>query len=117
MNGAHETVALLGPYLAILIGAALPTHVWRWLGVLLSGQIDDGGEVFVLVKAIATALVAALISKLLLHPTGPLADTPVGLRIGAAALGFGAYLLAGKRLGVAVLVAEVTLIGGWLALG
>lgn len=116
MTGVSDSVAALGPYLAILVGAALPTQVWRWLGVLLAGRMDDRSDVLVFVKAVATALVAAVIADLILNPSGPLATTPVALRVGAAAGGFATYLVAGRRLAVGIAAAEAVLVGGWLLL-
>lgn len=113
---AALTLAGLGPYLTILVAAALPTHIWRWLGVLLAGRVDEGSEIFVWVKAVATALVAAVISKLLLFPTGALGEAPVALRLGAAAAGFAVFIGFGKRLGLGIVTAEIVLIGGWLLL-
>ncbi|MEM8664536.1 MAG: AzlD domain-containing protein [Pseudomonadota bacterium] len=105
----------LGPYLAILLLAALPTHIWRWLGVLFAGRLDDQSEVFVWVKSVATAIVAALIAKLVLLPTGPLADIPAAARVAAALLGFAAYALS-KRLVVGIVVAEGLLVVAWFTL-
>jgi branched-subunit amino acid transport protein len=109
------TVLGLSPYLAILLGAALPTHVWRWLGVLLAGRLDEKSELIAWVKAVATALLAALIAKLILDPTGPLAAVPVFARVGAAALGFAAYLVSGNRLFFGVITGEAVLLAAWFA--
>lgn len=106
----------LTPLLAILIAAIIPTHVWRWLGVLFAGKLDERSEIFVWVKAVATALVAALLAKLILFPTGPLASVPTLARIGAVALGFLGYLGAGKRLAAGIVVAEIALVAAWFTL-
>lgn len=113
---AARSLAGLGPYLTVVVAAALPTHVWRWLGVLFAGRLDDQSEVFVFVKAVATSLVAAVIAQLILFPTGPLRDAPVALRVIAAAAGFAVYLAAGKRLALAIATSEAILIAGWFAL-
>ncbi len=104
------------PYLFILLIGWLPTDFWRVLGVLFAGNIDENSKMLVFVRAIATALVAAVISKLILFPAGSLAETPPELRIVAAAAGFAMFNLAGKRIVVGILVAETILIGGawWL---
>lgn len=104
----------LGPYLTILLVAALPTHIWRWLGVLLSGRLEEDSELFAWVRAVATALVAAVIAKLILFPAAALAVVPVYARVGAAACGFGVYLIAGKRLALGVLAAELALAAAWV---
>lgn len=104
------------PYVAILIAAVLPTHVWRWLGVLFAGRLDEQSEFFIWVKAVATSLVAALIAKLILFPTGPLETVPTVARVGATAIAFTVFLAAGKRLAVGILAAELLLIGAWFSL-
>ncbi|ORE94713.1 AzlD domain-containing protein [Acuticoccus yangtzensis] len=106
-----------GTYLAILVAAALPTQVWRWIGVVLAGRMAETSEIFVWVKAVATALVAAVVAQLILNPGGAVADTPLLLRIGAIAAGFAVYLASGKTLAFGILTTEALLIGGWLALG
>ena len=60
--------------------------------------------------------VAALIAKLILFPTGPLETVPTVARVGATAIAFVAFLLAGKRLAVGILAAELLLIGAWFSL-
>ena len=105
------------PYLFMTLAAVLPTAVWRWIGVFASGRIEEESEWLVFVRAMATALVAAVISKLILFPTGGLAETPVWLRLSAAALGFGVYKGIGDRVIWGVIAAEVALISGALWLG
>lgn len=101
------------PYLFILLAGWLPTDMWRWLGVYFSGNLDENSEVFVAVRALATALVAAIIAKLILFPTGSLAETSIILRIVAASAGFGIFLLTGQRVFVGIFTAEAIIIGGW----
>lgn len=102
------------PYVFVLIAGYLPTEVWRHLGVVLAGDLSEDHPVLLWVRAVATALVAAVIAKLILFPTGALADSPVALRIFAAVAGFGTFMLAGSSVVFGVLVAEIILIGGWL---
>jgi len=106
----------LTPLVAILLAAVLPTHIWRWLGVLFAGRLDEQSEFFVWVKAVATALVAALLAKLILFPTGPLASVPTLARIAAVAAGFGVYVVAGRRLALGILGAEIVLVAAWFSL-
>lgn len=100
------------PFVYILVAGWIATDFWRYAGVLLGRRISDTSDAFLLVKAIATALVAAVISRLILFPSGALADTSVVLRVGAAAVGFAAFLLLGQRIFVGVGVAMAILIGG-----
>ncbi len=102
------------PYLFILLIGWLPTDFWRALGVIFSGKIDQNSKSLVFVRAIATSLVAAVISKLILFPAGSLASTPPELRVAAAVTGFTVFILAGKRVIVGILAAEAVLfLGAW----
>lgn len=105
------------PYVMIIFAGWIATDVWRWIGVFAGGKLSEDGELLIWVKAVATALVAGVISKLILFPTGVLEVTPMWLRILAAGAGFGAYFFGGRRVIVGVLAGEVILIGGWLLLG
>jgi branched-subunit amino acid transport protein len=100
------------PYLFILLAGWCATYPFRFLGVYLSGHIDENSDALVLVRAIATALIAAVIGNLIVFPTGALAASTLALRFGAAAAGFLAYLLIGRRVLVGIVVAEAVLIAG-----
>lgn len=104
-------------YLFILIAGSVATDIWRFLGVYFAGSIKEDAEVLVFVRSLATALVAAVIAKLILYPGGALGASPVELRIGAAAAGFLAYLFSGKRVYAGVGMAEAILIGGMMING
>ncbi len=99
------------PFAVILVGAAA-TYVWRGLGVALSGRIDPGGRAFEWAACTAYALVAALVARMIVLPTGPLAETPLADRLGAAALSLAVYFLAGRNMlwGVGAGVAALTLL-------
>ncbi len=105
------------PYLFILVAGWLATDVWRFLGVLVGGRVSETSPAMVLVRCVATALVAAVISNLIFFPGGALALSPAWLRAGAAIAGFIAYLAARKSMIAGILVAEIVLIAGFLLLG
>lgn len=100
------------PFLFILFAGWLATDAWRFLGVYLGGRLREDAPVLVLVRTIATALVAAVIGNLIIFPSGELAQTELWLRLGAALAGFVAFLLAGKRMIVGIVVAEALLLLG-----
>jgi hypothetical protein len=105
----------LWPYVFVVVAGFLATEVWRWVGVLVGTRLDESSPVIGWVRAVATALVAGVIAKLLLAPGGALGQTPMLLRIAAAAVGFVAYMVGGQRLFVGIAAAEAVLITGWLA--
>jgi hypothetical protein len=104
------------PFLFIIVAGWLATDMWRFLGVYLGGRVSSDSEILVLVRAVATALVAGVISSLIVAPSGPLAATPLLLRIAAAAAGFAAYILTGHRILVGIFVGEAILVAGMLLL-
>lgn len=104
----------LWPYLVIAFAGWLATDMWRLIGVAVSTRVKETSEVFVWVKAVATALVAGIIARLILFPAEPLAGLPLVLRIAAVAIGFSAYRLGGRSVFLGVFAAELALIGaGW----
>lgn len=105
------------PYLFIAIAGWLATDIWRWLGVLAGNRLKEDSEALYWVRAVATALVMAVTAKLIVFPTGSLESSPMWLRIGAAVLGFIAFLVAGQRVIVGVAVPTLLLAVGLFALG
>ncbi|MFD1197065.1 AzlD domain-containing protein [Brucella gallinifaecis] len=104
------------PFIFILLAGALPTYLFRVMGVIIGGRISEDSEALVFVRCVATALVAGVVAQLILYPNGELANSPMWLRVGAAAAGFAAYLIAGKRLLVGIMVTEILIIIGLLSL-
>lgn len=102
------------PFLFILVAGWAATDSWRFLGVAFSGRISEQSDAIVLVRCIATALVAGVIGNLVVFPGGALAETSLVLRVVAAAAAFCAYLLGGRRVIVGIVVGEAILIAGIL---
>lgn len=92
-----------------LLGAVAVTYGWRALGVALSGRVNPGDEVFKWVTCVAWAMLAALVSRVVLLPTGPLAETPLAARLCGGAAGLLVYYLLGKKIIPAVFVAVAML--------
>ena len=81
------------PFAVMLAGAAA-TYVWRAAGVALSGRIDPRGAVFEWVACVAYALLAGLIARMIVLPTGPLAETPLADRLLGTVLAVAVFLVA-----------------------
>jgi hypothetical protein len=106
----------LWPYLALILFAFLPTEIWRWLAVALSRRIDPDSAVLDWVRAVATALLAGVVAKLIIAPPGVLGVAPLWLRVGALGVTLAIILLWRRRIVVAVLAGEAALMGGIWAL-
>lgn len=100
------------PYVFILAAGWAMTYPWRFLGVYLGGRVGENSDLLVLVRAVATALVAAVIGNLICFPTGAAAESTFVLRIGAAGLGFAAYFFLGRNVLTGIVVAEVIFVAG-----
>lgn len=104
------------PYVVIIVGGWLATDFWRFMGVLVGNRLDEESEALRWVRAVATALVMAVTAKLIVFPTGSLGESPLWLRLGAAGLGFLAFLLTGQKVAVGVTVSVGLLLAGLLVL-
>jgi hypothetical protein len=103
------------PYLALLLIGFLPSEIWRWLGILLGRRLDENSEIILWVRAVATALIAGVIARIIVIPPGALAAVPLSIRIAALACGFFAFLFIRKSAFAGVVVGEAVLIAGALA--
>ncbi|PZO00677.1 MAG: branched-chain amino acid transport [Hyphomicrobiales bacterium] len=100
------------PYLALLLFAVLPTEIWRWLAVAFSRRLDANSPALEWVRAVATALLAGIVAKLIISPPGALAAVPLALRVAALAVTLAIMLVDRRRVMLAVLAGEATLIAG-----
>lgn len=102
----------LGPVLALLLVGFLPNEVWRVVGLMLVRGLDEKSQIIVWVRAVATAMLAAVMAQLILTSAGALATIPLTVRIGAACLGFAAFLIGRRSVFFGVLAGEVAVMGG-----
>ncbi len=107
----------LWPYVFIVVAGWLATDIWRWLGVVAGNRIDENSETMNWVRAVATALVAAVIAKLIVYPTGELEGSPIWLRVGAVAAGAVAFFAFRRHQLLGIVVAIGTLAAGLYVLG
>ncbi|MBL8669625.1 MAG: AzlD domain-containing protein [Alphaproteobacteria bacterium] len=78
------------------------TYLWRGLGVALSGRIDPYGAVFRWVGCVAYAMLAGLISRMIVSPVGPLAQTGLADRLAGCAVAVALFFLLRRNLVVGV---------------
>lgn len=119
MAEAQRLSGFVGDWHALLIlvvAGFLPNEVWRWAGLWFGSGVDEGSEVLVWVRAVATAILAGVISQILVQPPGALAAVPEWLRYGAVAAGFVAFMLTRRSTFAGVLCGEIVLLAGtwWL---
>jgi branched-subunit amino acid transport protein len=101
-----------GGYLTLFLVGFLVTEPWRWLGLVLGRNLDAGGDLFQWVRAVATALVAGLVGRMVLFPAGELAAVSAPVRIVAFVCGIALYLGLGRNLGAGVAGGSLLLMAG-----
>lgn len=109
--GDGQAIALL------LFAGFLSNEVWRVIGLVIGGGLDEGSEVLVWVRAVATAILAGVIAQILISPPGALATVPDVVRYGAVVVGFLVYLAARKSVFAGVIAGEAMVITGKWFLG
>jgi len=98
----------------LLLAGVIPNQIWRMLGLWLGGGLDEGSDLLMWVKAVATAILAGVIAEILVHPPGALASVPDALRYGALIVGFIVFSLTKRSIFAGVVSGEVVmLVGKW----
>lgn len=95
----------------LLFVCSAATYLWRGLGVLLSGRINPQSAMFEWVSCVAYALVAGLIARIIVAPSGLLAQTDLMDRLLACAVAFVAYRLARRNMFVGLVCGVAFFIG------
>lgn len=85
------------------------TYAWRGLGVLLAGRINTAGDVFRWITCVAYAMIAGLVARIIVMPTGPLAVSLFEHRLLACVIGLAVYRWSGRNLFFAVASGAVSL--------
>ena len=94
----------------LIAACGLGTYLWRGLGVALSGRIEVDSELFQWTACVAYAMVAGLIMRIILMPTGLLAATPLEDRLLACAAALAAYYAARRNLFAGVVTGAAALV-------
>ena len=104
----------LAPYLVLVVVGFLPNEIWRLLGLVVGRGLHEDSEVIIWVRAVAVAVLAAVIAKLTLVPPGALAAVPLLVRLAAIGCGYLAYLLLRRSVFAGLVAGEAALILGGL---
>jgi hypothetical protein len=93
----------LTPYVMLILVGFLPNEVWRMIGLVLARGIDEGSEIIVWVRAVATAIMTGVVGKLVVFAPGALGTVPLWVRIAAVGLAMLAFFLRGQSVIAAVI--------------
>ena len=106
------TLHELGPVLALILVGFLPNEIWRLVGLMLVHGLDEKSKIIVWVRAVATAMLAGVLAQLILSTSGALLAIPIAVRVGAACIGFVAFLLGRRSVFAGVLTGEAAVMLG-----
>lgn len=81
--------------LALACGAG--TYVWRGLGVAVSARLKADSELFAWIGCVAFAMLAGLISRVVLLPSGALEHTALWQRLAATGCALAVYFVATRK--------------------
>ena len=105
-----------GALTVILLGAAA-TFIWRLLGIGLSSRLRPDDAVIQWMTHVAYAVLAALVGRMVIAPTGDMAAVPLTLRVAGLVFGVAVFFicrrsaLAGVVAGSAPFMGLVSLVG------
>ena len=81
----------------MVLACGVATYLWRGLGIAISGRLDPESDAFRWVACVAFAMIAGLVTRMLLMPTGALAETTPFERVLGTAAALGAYFWLTRR--------------------
>jgi hypothetical protein len=105
------------PYLLLVLVGFLPNEVWRMLGIVASRGIDENSELIVWVRAVATATLTGVVSKIVVFAPGALGTVPLWVRLAAAALGIAAFFLMRRSVLAGLVTGVLAILAGIWATG
>jgi branched-subunit amino acid transport protein len=102
--------------IVLVLAGVIPNQIWRMLGLWLGSGLDEGSDLLMWVKAVATAVLAGVIAEILVHPPGALASVPDVLRYGSLIFGFVVFALTKRSIFAGVVAGEFLMLAGkwWL---
>jgi len=100
------------PYLFLIVAGFLPNEVWRMLGIAASRGIDEESELIIWVRAVATAILTGVVSKIVVFAPGALGGVPLPLRLAAAAAGMAAFFLMRRSVFAGVVTGMLAVLAG-----
>lgn len=87
----------MSDYTLLVLACGAATYVWRGMGIAVSSRLAPNSELFAWVGCVAFAMLAGLVSRIVLIPSGPLEHTALWQRLAAVAISSFVYLVATKK--------------------
>jgi branched-subunit amino acid transport protein len=89
--------AWISDYTLLVLACGAGTYLWRGMGVTVSSWLAPDSELFAWVGCVAFAMLAGLVSRIVLIPSGPLEHTALWQRLAAIGVSLAVYLVLTKK--------------------
>jgi hypothetical protein len=103
------------PWILLILVGVLPNEMWRMLGVVAARGIDEKSELIIWVRAVATATLTGVVSKIVVFAPGALATVPLAVRLAAVAAGLAAFFLMRQSVLAALVTGVAAILAGMWA--
>ena len=87
----------MSEYEILVVACGAGTYLWRGLGVAVSTRLSTDSELFAWVGCVAFAMLAGLVSRIVLFPSGALEQTSLWQRLAATAVSLVVYFVITKK--------------------
>jgi len=87
----------MSEYMLLVVACGVGTYLWRGLGVAVSAKLSTDSELFAWVGCVAFAMLAGLVSRIVLIPSGALENTALWQRLAATAVALVVYFVVTKK--------------------
>jgi hypothetical protein len=103
------------PWILLILVGILPNEMWRMLGVVAARGIDEKSELIIWVRAVATATLTGVVSKIVVFAPGALATVPLAVRLAAVAAGLAAFFVMRQSVLAALVTGVAAILAGMWA--
>jgi hypothetical protein len=100
------------PWILLILVGILPNEMWRMLGVVAARGIDEKSELIIWVRAVATATLTGVVSKIVVFAPGALATVPLAVRLAAVAAGLAAFFVMRQSVLAALVTGVAAILAG-----
>ena len=105
-------------YAFLFLAGFVATEPWRYLGVWFARSIQPDSEILRWVGAVSSAIIAGLVARMVVFPTGALADVPLWVRVAGFGLAIAAYFASRRMLAVGIMTGSAVIMAGhWIGAG
>jgi branched-subunit amino acid transport protein len=87
----------MSEYVLLVLACGAGTYLWRGLGVAVSSRLSTDSELFAWVGCVAFAMLAGLVSRIVLIPSGALEHTALWQRLAATVVSLVVFFVITKK--------------------